>query len=109
MLPPLTPRLELRLVLTFPVMKVCRGNLELSSAWELPINWSYRNPKMKVERRENNNNDCHLAVRTVLVVIIIVIIVLPVHIIAFILCVSLRSGREQGGQGQKKEEFEHDC
>ena len=50
----------------------------------------------------------HLAVRTVLVVIIIVIIVLPVHIIAFILRASLRSGREEGGQGQEKEEFEHD-
>ena len=46
---------------------------------------------------------------TVLVVIIIVIIIFPVHIIAFILRVSPRSGREERGEGKDNQELEHGC
>ena len=104
--PPLPPLMEL----TLPVLKVCLGNLELSSAWELPISWSWRNTTVEVKRRRDNYRYCHLAVIAVLVIVIIVIIVFPpVHIIAFRLRVSLRSGREERGEGKDNQELEHGC
>ena len=50
--------------------------------------------------------DCDLAIITVLIVI--VIIIFPVHIVAFILRLSLRSGREERGEDEDNQEFEHD-
>ena len=53
---------------------------------------------MKVERIQDD--DCDLAIITVLIVIVIVIIIFPVHIVAFILRLSLRSGGEERGEDE---------